>query len=628
MAVNHRSNTEADETEYRYWAFISYSHSDEVWATWLHRTLERYRLPRGVAGADFRGEKVPTHLRPVFLDRDELAGGSDLGGKLRLSLRQSRTLIVICSPKSAASKWVQEEVRYFKSLGREDRVLCLIVGGEPYASGTPGQEELECFPQSIRYRLEETGAISTEPAEPLAADVRPGKDGKTAAFLKLVAGTLEIGFDRLRQREARRRKLQRIQWTLGSVCGLLFGTLGYLLLADHGVSLPGRDAIQLSLDKRDLSVMRAVPVDEEVSAIANNLRASLVNGIYRAKHDSGWISQTLRKGEENEFAYDACSHSQAIFALSRLKNHAPWTHETLRHSAQLPFAVQPGKSLSFFHEVFTPPETSETPIDSCGAFWIVNMLASTHGDQDLTAQSRRQEVEKHLYDTQRVLEAYHSENGGWWMFPGAEQTAPANSYSTALALLALLECREAGLPWLGSEETRDRYLQSTVTWLHKNFHQDAKADGWRGTGENRYEVFDGLTLQVYATLLRARRDAGIAIPATILQAMETHLINCVNRSANFPVASGEFESILTLSGRKIQRKEAYRFLWYPWALIAIDEWLAMAKNVPQPQENIVRMRRARAHLVTKIGPEVVEGIKDNWLFLAAETLYGLSSVLE
>jgi len=30
------------EQEFKYRAFISYSHSDEVWAKWLHKALETY----------------------------------------------------------------------------------------------------------------------------------------------------------------------------------------------------------------------------------------------------------------------------------------------------------------------------------------------------------------------------------------------------------------------------------------------------------------------------------------------------------------------------------------------------------------------------------------------------------
>lgn len=615
-----------EDVEYKYWAFISYSHRDEAWATWIHSALETYRLPKGVAGGDFHGEKIPPRLRPVFRDRDELAGGADLGSKLRRHLRESRTLIVICSPKSAKSKWVNEEVRYFKSLGREHRVLCLVVGGEPYASDVPGQEEMECFPAAIRYQLDAAGDISTQPAEPLAADVRPRKDGKSSALLKLVAGILDIGYDRLRQREARRQKVRRLQWLAGCTAGVLLGSAGYLLLADYGVALPGRDRIQLRLDKSDASILRRVPADEEVLARVRQLRGRVIEAMVQAKAGDGWLYQSLNREQQEELPHDTCAHAQGVFALGRSQEHGVWDDAMLMESVLRPFVPQAGKELSFFEEMFHPPVPSLKPIDSCGAFWCINMLADSYNNPAPIPAARKQEVMEHLVEVQEVLEFYRVDGGGWRMFPGAQQSAPPNAYSTVLALQALLECQKAGLPWLGSVEKRDELLDATAKWLQAQFHQGAKAAGWRGTGENRYEVFDGLTLQVYATLMRARNEAGIAMPPHILQAMENHLISCAFRAPTFPVASGEFESEILINGNQILRKEAYRFLWYPWSLMAIEEWLKWQKNTEQPPEKIVRMRRARAHLVMEIGDEIVTTVDNNWLFIAAETLYGLSPV--
>lgn len=301
-------------TDFRYWAFISYSHQDEIWASWLHKALETYRLPQGIAGMDLHGESVPRHLKPVFRDRDELAGASDLGGKLRRSLDQSRTLIVICSEKSAHSKWVDEEVRYFKSLGRAHRVLCLIVSGEPCSNdGTT-----ECFPRAIRFELGADEQISDQVAEPLAADVRPGKDGRQRALLKLVAGMLDLGFDRLRQRDARRRKFRIIQRSAAMVCGTILGIGGYILLADMGVGVPGHDSIQLTLDRNEWSVARAPASDAEVSRRARGLRDRLSVAIRGAQKESGWISQTLRKGEHLEDSI--CAQSQALVAVCSLRS--------------------------------------------------------------------------------------------------------------------------------------------------------------------------------------------------------------------------------------------------------------------------------------------------------------------
>jgi len=119
------------DEEYKYWAFISYSHHDEAWAKWLHKSLETYSVPRNLAGrkTSKHGE-LPRRVFPVFRDRDELPGAADLGGKIKTALRQSRNLIVICSPRAAVSKWVNEEIKTYKAMGRDDRVLCLIVDGD------------------------------------------------------------------------------------------------------------------------------------------------------------------------------------------------------------------------------------------------------------------------------------------------------------------------------------------------------------------------------------------------------------------------------------------------------------------------------------------------------------------
>jgi len=186
----------------KYRAFISYSHRDEKWAAWLHTALETYRIPKALVGETTTFGVIPARLAPVFRDRDELASATDLGEVLTQALRDSAYQIVICSPAAARSRWVGEEVLAFKRLGRSDRVLCLIVDGEPNAGG--GQDE--AFPEAVRYKVGADGVLGREPAEPIAADVRPGKDGRANARLKIIAGMLGVGLDVLKQREQARRQ--------------------------------------------------------------------------------------------------------------------------------------------------------------------------------------------------------------------------------------------------------------------------------------------------------------------------------------------------------------------------------------------------------------------------------------
>ena len=150
-----------------YAAFISYSHRDRRWAEWLHRSIESYRLPPGLISVS-EGEITLARLKPVFLDRAELPTSASLADSVASALADSAALVVICSPAAAQSRWVNEEVRVFKAMGRGARIYCLVVDGEPAVG--------ECFPPALRFEIE-NGTITARPApEPMAADVRNGKD--------------------------------------------------------------------------------------------------------------------------------------------------------------------------------------------------------------------------------------------------------------------------------------------------------------------------------------------------------------------------------------------------------------------------------------------------------------------
>ena len=189
----------------KYRAFISYSHRDKQWGAWLHRALETYRVPKRLVGRNTERGTVRSRITPVFRDRDELPSATDLGAVINEALEQSQNLIVICSPNSAASRWVNEEILAFKRLGRADRIFCIIVDGEPHADEAADPHARECLPEALRFQLDDSGELSGLRADPVAADARPGQDGKTGAKLKLIAGMLGLGLDELRQREQQRR---------------------------------------------------------------------------------------------------------------------------------------------------------------------------------------------------------------------------------------------------------------------------------------------------------------------------------------------------------------------------------------------------------------------------------------
>lgn len=125
-----------------YLAFISYQRDDENFAEWLQHQLEHYRIPINVLEAQ---PELNDCRRKIFLDKTELSGGI-LSDEIDKALMSSHFLIVLCSPSSAKSKWVDKEIRRFLSLNGRTSVIPLIISGTPYAQNP----EEECFAPALR----------------------------------------------------------------------------------------------------------------------------------------------------------------------------------------------------------------------------------------------------------------------------------------------------------------------------------------------------------------------------------------------------------------------------------------------------------------------------------------------
>ena len=240
------------ERDIGYSAFISYNHRDRRWAIWLHRALERYRVPKRLQGREAPFGIIGARIPPVFRDRDELAASSDLAQSVRDGLEASAMLIVLCSPHAARSKWVNEEIRAFTALGRRDRIRCLIVDGEPHAD----DPDRECLPPAL---FEGGGA------EPLAADLRKNEDGKAGAKLKIIAGILGVPYDELRQREAVRRQ-QRLAILAAA------SSLGFVVTG--GLAVFALISRAEAVEQRDIARQRTITAERTVDFVKSMFEVS------------------------------------------------------------------------------------------------------------------------------------------------------------------------------------------------------------------------------------------------------------------------------------------------------------------------------------------------------------------
>lgn len=216
----------------RYEAFVSYSHRDKATARWLQNALERYRLPKTLRRAPGR---AGARLRPVFRDDTELASSDDLTASILAAMEESAALIVVCSPRAAASRWTNEEIRAFRRLAPGRPILSLII------DGSPDPDAPDCaFPEAL-LRNEAGDPLP----EPLAADLRPEADGKRGALLKLIAGLLGVGVDALRRRDQQRR-LRVMGGVTAGALAVSVVTIVLAVLADRA-----RDEAELRRDQAE-----------------------------------------------------------------------------------------------------------------------------------------------------------------------------------------------------------------------------------------------------------------------------------------------------------------------------------------------------------------------------------------
>lgn len=280
----------------RYVAFISYSQRDRARARWLHRSLETYRVPARLRSSARAFGGVPGKLSPVFLDREELSSSADLAASVRAGLEGARYLIVVCSPNAARSRWVNEEIGYFRALGGDDRILCLIVGGEPHAERS-GRADDECFPPALLAPAKD----GTPAPEPLAADLRPGMDGPRDALLKIVAALLGLRFDDLRQREQARRqkRLAAVAAGLAVGCVVLAGLAAAAVLARNEAERQRRFAEQQSLTaQRTAEFMKSLfQVSDPSEARGNSITAREILDRGVRQIDAGLESEPLVRAD-------------------------------------------------------------------------------------------------------------------------------------------------------------------------------------------------------------------------------------------------------------------------------------------------------------------------------------------
>lgn len=273
----------------RYCAFISYRHytPDMEIARRLHTMIEQYTIP-----AELRKDQKQKHPGTVFRDQEELPLSADLGKDIETALDNSDWLICICSPRYLESRWCMRELEYFIEVHGRERVLTLLVEGEPD----------ESFPRTLMYYTDNNGNAVEQ--EPLAADVRSDSLRGSLRRLKkeklrILAPILGTTFDGLYQR-ARRRMRRNILAAAAAVAVAAGGVLAYTaeqnrrVEAERAASM--RNEMDFLLERADSEVTK----NRKTAALDTALQALDISeslGGYRERNVQSLLKEICYAGD-------------------------------------------------------------------------------------------------------------------------------------------------------------------------------------------------------------------------------------------------------------------------------------------------------------------------------------------
>ncbi|MBR4345088.1 MAG: TIR domain-containing protein [Lachnospiraceae bacterium] len=335
----------------KYNAFISYRHMqlDMEMAKKVHYGLETYHIPKAVQNKT--GKKK---IERVFRDQEELPIGSDLNDNISNALKNSDYLIVICSPDTPASYWVNKEIETFIAMHGREKILAVLISGEPN----------ESFPEQLL--TDDNG----NPVEPLAADVRGAtpKDRKKlfkTEILRLAAPIIGCSYDDLKQRH-RERILKRniaiasVSAAVIAIAGTAFGIYN-ANVADRMEKLANEKS-QLADEKTLLASEKSQLADEK-SELADRMEKLAGEKSQLAEEKTRLADEILLEYTEKQrnqsrfYAEEALSvfktgnrEDAALIALSGLgtdDNPRPYVPEAEYALSEILYAYSSGSGLSY-----------------------------------------------------------------------------------------------------------------------------------------------------------------------------------------------------------------------------------------------------------------------------------------
>ena len=258
------------EETFKYYAFISYSRKDSRAAAFLHRRLEKFRIPVKRVPAEVR-QGLGKFVRPVFRDKRDLEiGESSFTEDVKKALEDSRYIIVLCSPNSARSVWVNNEIKYFLETHDNDltKVVPVVLSGNPDS----GDENTECLCECLLSEELKPAIVKRNMPTMIPDEGEDEKYGWEAGIVGVLSYLLKVKRQDIKATiDAEKVRQMRIYAAIGIVCSTIFAALA--IWAVKAERMANRNWLLAEENKRQAIEQRDRAVEAERLADANRRKA-------------------------------------------------------------------------------------------------------------------------------------------------------------------------------------------------------------------------------------------------------------------------------------------------------------------------------------------------------------------
>jgi predicted acylesterase/phospholipase RssA len=161
-----------------------------------------------------------------------------------------------------------------------------------------------------------------------------------------------------------------------------------------------------------------------------------------------------------------------------------------------------------------------------------------------------------------------------------------SSYSTSLALLALLEMKKNQLNWTAKKpETQiqtDQMIRAIVHWLENSYSEGLS--GWNSIDGDLNPKDEAVNLQIMSIMLQAYVDMGIPVSDNMSQRVGEHLTALARK---FPIDSSArvVRDTSDFHGKSQSSDISIPFIWRPWAIKLCRSWSRYLPNGSTEKQN-------------------------------------------